>query len=741
MPDSSSPVTTIIVDDPKIGSNPIKVTSNTKFHLYHNSDAGGVGVAFSWYKLNDGAPKTYVGPFTVPAGTTAIEWGSEDFMGNNETGNSMDVFVDNTPPVTNINFHSPNQGNDPVYIKSTTSITLTHNDDGDDGVGVEYRWYNLNGTSFHIFSSYFNAPSGTTYIEWGSVDKLGNNETGNSISVYVDDAPPITTLHVEGLKYGDDPLFITTSTIFTLTHNNDGDGVGVEESWYRLSGRSRQTYTQPFTAISGTTFIEWGSKDIFGNWETGNSISVVVDEKPPLTTLDIGKPKYSSYPTYVTTSTLFTLNDNDDTNGAGINYTWYRLNEGNVKNYNEPFTVPEGTSSIEWGSVDFMNNHEENKSISIHVDDTAPISTIGIDGEHGGINPTYVLSFSRFAISVNENGSGIYNTYYKIDDDENWTIFSSPFKVSSQGPHTIYYYSIDNLKNIESNKAFNIIVDDYPPNQPILDPIQNKTHEERITITGSAKPNCTIEIFIEDELVAFGFSSENGRFEIDILLSRGDNNITVYATDKLNRTSPSTPMITIDYKKQPRGREDDPSGIIFLVILIIIIIVVVLLFLYLQKRRKTGEYDYYQSYYYQSPASATPQPAPQPAPQPVPQTMPQPVPQSAPQPIPQPVPQATRVPIKKEKTPPKAEPEKDILEDDAQKPDSESAEKPVSKQKPSQEKHPESEPKPGIKTPGIKNKKSSLPIKKPPARAQSSASTPKKMVQNEPNTKPKEVKK
>jgi len=52
---------------------------------------------------------------------------------------------------------------------------------------------------------------------------LGNNETGNSITVYVDDSPPTTSLSVSGSVYPSfvDGCNVTSSTVFTLSASDN----------------------------------------------------------------------------------------------------------------------------------------------------------------------------------------------------------------------------------------------------------------------------------------------------------------------------------------------------------------------------------------------------------------------------------------------------------------------------------------------------------------------------------------
>ena len=72
--------------------------TSTLIELNHNNDSNGVGIAFTWYRLNDNEIKIYSNPFYLPVGTTEIAWGSQDLLGNNETYNKLNVIIDDDPP-------------------------------------------------------------------------------------------------------------------------------------------------------------------------------------------------------------------------------------------------------------------------------------------------------------------------------------------------------------------------------------------------------------------------------------------------------------------------------------------------------------------------------------------------------------------------------------------------------------------------------------------------------------------
>ena len=78
---------------------------------------------------------------------------------------------------------------------------------------------------------------------------------------------------------------------------------------------------------------------------------------------------------------------------------------------------------------------------SLCHDDTPPVTTCTITGEY---EKTVMLN-------ATDDCTGVYYTNYRIDDDA-WTNYTEPFIVSEVGDHTISFYSVDNIGNIETEK-------------------------------------------------------------------------------------------------------------------------------------------------------------------------------------------------------------------------------------------------------------------------------------------------
>jgi nitroreductase len=82
-------------------------------------------------------------------------------------------------------------------------------------------------------------------------------------------------------------------------------------------------------------------------------------------------------------------------------------------------------------------------------DNTPPVTTCAFTGtQQGGayISPVEVT------LTATDDISGVDYTKYKVDMG-NWTTYGGPFTVSSDGTHTVYFYSVDKVGNTEAQKS------------------------------------------------------------------------------------------------------------------------------------------------------------------------------------------------------------------------------------------------------------------------------------------------
>ena len=255
---------------------------------------------------------------------------------------------------------------------------------------------------------------------------------------------PLTSLVIGNPNYTS-PAIVTYVRSTTLLDFSvlDQSGLGIRNTTYTIDGGSPVNYTATgtfFLPAEGVHTIEWRSLDWAGNLEDVSSMDLIVDDTPPATAILIGEPKYLTGGIYVNSSTPLTLSAIDG--GVGSNSTFYRLWDGTWTQWREYSTTfnlagRDGTWYVEFLSFDYLGNMEALQNETLILDDTPPVTTI---------SPAV-----PFTLAATDSGCGLNVTMYRIDSGS-WTVYTGNFALS-EGEHTIYYYSIDNLGNVEQERS------------------------------------------------------------------------------------------------------------------------------------------------------------------------------------------------------------------------------------------------------------------------------------------------
>ncbi len=86
---------------------------------------------------------------------------------------------------------------------------------------------------------------------------------------------------------------------------------------------------------------------------------------------------------------------------------------------------------------------------NLFIDTTPPVTTCNITGT----NPVTII------LTATDDYSGVNSTLYKIDEGA-YTIYTKPIQITEPGDHIIYYSSVDNEGNEESEKSKSFTVEE-----------------------------------------------------------------------------------------------------------------------------------------------------------------------------------------------------------------------------------------------------------------------------------------
>jgi hypothetical protein len=304
------------------------------------------------------------------------------------------------------------------------------------------------------------------YSEIEEEDELNNTAT---IQFWVHPGP-ITTLNPGDPHHwiGQD-LYVKSTTLLNFTVDTTADWVHTEY-WVDYGGTLNYSVTGEFTiSPEGLHILNYSSFDSFGHFrEVNRTQRVIVDDSPPITTLNITEPKYASGgETWVKGSTPIYLNwtrDDEPDLAVGRDFTRYRIfgldpDWTAWTNYTGvPFNLGlgDGLRYVEWFSADFLTNTELTQNRTAYVDDTGPETELHIgEPKYDRDGIPYIEDTTDLSHSADDLGGcgvGVENGYedieYRLDGETVWRPYTGSFNIGRVGEHIIYFRSTDNLGNV-----------------------------------------------------------------------------------------------------------------------------------------------------------------------------------------------------------------------------------------------------------------------------------------------------
>jgi len=227
------------------------------------------------------------------------------------------------------------------------------------------------------------------------------------------------------------------------------------------------------------------------------------------------------------------LADRADSNGwyKNIDLVLYKvLTTGKVMN------VPVTVNATKYGIVNSVKVSPESYTVmTIYLDNVPPVVNL--------FSPTDMMVTNKVQVRV----SGV------TEPDAIFSINNVPINLTKTGAFE-YYVPLtregNNDVRIVAKDKFNntrtilihVIRDTVPPplsvDQPVNDAI---TNQPTITVRGETEPGATIRI--NENMVAV---DPNGRFEVKVMLTEGENNISIVATDAAGNEVHSFRIVNLD---------------------------------------------------------------------------------------------------------------------------------------------------------------------------------------------------
>jgi hypothetical protein len=344
------------------------------------------------------------------------------------------------------------------------------------GSGVAATHYVVDGGSERTGAVALVSNVGSHTLEFWSVDAAGNAETHKSVTftVDVDSTPPTTSSDAK-------PSYFGTATI-SFSAADDGSTTPV--TFFRLDGAtvttgSAVTVAPPATGTDSHT-LEFWSVDAAGNVESAHhtvAFTVGLDAVPPVTTSDL-KPFYR---VGSTAQIILTATDS----GSGVAQSYYKIDAGPtwtgaiwlLSSY------AAGPHTLEYWSADKSGNVEAHHVSTFTLDGTAP--TTASDAQPSMPSPAAI----SFTASDGPSGSGVGSTFYRVDGGAQTA--GSSVTVYRAGSHTVEFWSVDNVGNIETphkTTTFNVTATDFIAPSTSSDASATYVATATVHLTGADNP-------------------------------------------------------------------------------------------------------------------------------------------------------------------------------------------------------------------------------------------------------------
>jgi Bacterial Ig-like domain len=131
---------------------------------------------------------------------------------------------------------------------------------------------------------------------------------------------------------------------------------------------------------------------------------------------------------------------------------------------------------VKWIAVDIVGNTSDVQSARFAIDTDAPETTATLSPapQNGYYRAPFVSLVADD--NIEGGGSGIASTEYKLDGAADWSVYSGPFQVAADGPHTLDFRSTDNAGNVEDTHSIAFTVDSTPPTVALTTPLEGATY-------------------------------------------------------------------------------------------------------------------------------------------------------------------------------------------------------------------------------------------------------------------------
>jgi hypothetical protein len=405
------------------------------------------------YRIDGAAADTvYSAPFHLPqvSGIHRLHLESVDTVKNLAQTLVTDLYLDPTPPTTEIEYSHPFFERDgDIVLTSASKIALNASDFES---GVDTVTYSLDGGAEQKYTTPFSvAAIGKHKLAFYSIDHVGNRETTKQVSLSIEKAAIASALPntLDAKRWYLHPklgLMGPEGLAFDL-RISDSPNAGAE-SYMLTTGPKSTGPSGPlmFTAPGATKLkIAISPKP--------STFGVGIDALPPKTDLAItGAHRFDAGGvTYFGPGLKLALASVDDSTGlsSGVWKTLFSMGDSAFAAYSAPFDklTREGAYSLRYYALDNVGNAESPHTFDFTVDTSPPRTRLELQGPHlaDTVAPT-----THVTLTTTDNLSGVAEVEYQIDEGKPLN-YTQPWVIGSmtEGVHHMRYFAVDGVGNRE----------------------------------------------------------------------------------------------------------------------------------------------------------------------------------------------------------------------------------------------------------------------------------------------------
>lgn len=415
------------------------------------------------YKI-DGAPTAavYTAPFRLPenAGIHTLRIESEDAVNNRAQVNVADIYVDPTPPKTEVQFSRPFFVHDGDVILNPRSQIALNASDSDSG--VDSVTYSLDGGPEQKYREPFSVTAeGEHRLTVSAIDRVGNREPSQQLRLRVQQPGTGQTVpHVLDAKrfYMHPKLGLLAPPGLPFVVRIAASPEEGAESYMLSPGPQPSGTTEPltFTAPGRTALNVAMSKKAEG-------FAIAIDAAPPKTQLTASGACRAEVGgvTYFGPGLKIALVSEDDPSGvvSGLWKTLYSLDNSAFVTYAAPLDAfsREGVYTLRYYALDNVGNAESQHTFEFTVDTLPPRTQMELQGPHFA---STVAPVTRVSLTATDNQSGVAQIQYQIDEVKLLT-YSGPFAIGAlrDGQHRLRYFAVDAVGNREEEHIWPFTVE------------------------------------------------------------------------------------------------------------------------------------------------------------------------------------------------------------------------------------------------------------------------------------------